>query len=451
MQLSPDERAQPVQIGFILVFAIIIISFSLYQATVVPDENAEVEFEHSQAVERDMASLRNDIVRAANGGVDGVAQVQLGTSYPSRSLAVNAGPASGTIRTTGLAELGVYTDSALNSGDRVDVCPNGDLTQSVVYEPSYNYYDNAPTTIYENTGLFNRFQQSGGPTETVETAPRLVFNDEKLLNLVSLWGNVSESRSGTASFDVFQGEVQEQNVTGNFYVVLPTQAETIAPWQPVLDSPDVNLDSFEPDNDRIVLEITDEYTVFCTEVGFGEAPPSGIQSLAPPARSGGTGGDSPSQNGIQYNDGLETTSSDSAVQFDIENVGGSSATVTAVRVDERIGAVEELWKRNAAVVAVRGGRTDGNNETGGSPAAARDTNTVITLDTNAVLSTSGSGSTATVFVGDFGDATTGGGPPSWSEYNFNGLTRVSQSDNWDIRITLEFDSRGDVTYYFQET
>lgn len=39
---------------------------------------------------------------------------------------------------------------------------------------------------------------------------------------------------------------------------------------------------------------------------------------------------------------------------------------------------------------------------------------------------------------------------SFTQYNFAGLTKVSSNDQWDVRMTLQFQNRGDVTYYFEE-
>jgi hypothetical protein len=73
--------------------------------------------------------------------------------------------------------------------------------------------------------------------------------------------------------------------------------------------------------------------------------------------------------------------------------------------------------------------------------------TSIDLDQNAVLSTSGGGTSATVFVGQFGSSQGN----TFNQHDFGTLSRVSSSDDWDVSITLEFQNRGDVTFYFDES
>ena len=63
-----DERGQPVQIGFILLFGILVLAFAGYQGHVVPDQNSEVEFQHSQDVTKDMQTFRVNLLNGAENG-----------------------------------------------------------------------------------------------------------------------------------------------------------------------------------------------------------------------------------------------------------------------------------------------------------------------------------------------------------------------------------------------
>ena len=101
MQFGDDERAAAIQVGAVLLFGILIISMAMYQATVVPDQNEGVEFNHNQEVQGQMQDLRNTVVSVPGGGGGGSVTVELGTRYPSRSLLVNPGPAYGSLRTVG--------------------------------------------------------------------------------------------------------------------------------------------------------------------------------------------------------------------------------------------------------------------------------------------------------------------------------------------------------------
>jgi hypothetical protein len=157
------------------------------------------------------------------------------------------------------------------------------------------------------------------------------------------------------------------------------------------------------------------------------------------------------QNGIHYDGGLTSTGSSSAAQFDISNVGSTSARIEGIRVSVQNGVDNEVYNGNPREFEISGGDTTGyrDNSSGGNPTSrsfAADGNS-IDLTQNGVLSTSGSGSSATVFVGQFGTASGN----SFTEYNFGSLSRVSASDSWDIKIVLELQNRGDVTFYFDES
>ncbi|MUV85945.1 hypothetical protein GJ631_05000 [Natronomonas sp. CBA1123] len=171
MTFADDERGQPVVIGALLIFTILILAFSGYQAFVVPQQNAEVEFNHNQEVQNDMQDTRSSILRTAGQGTRQSTAVKLGTTYPSRVIALNPSPAAGTLRTG--EELTVSIRNAEADGEAGDYW-DGTTTRSfstrpVSYRPNYNLYDNAPTTTIEHAVIYNGFDdgtllpQSGQP------------------------------------------------------------------------------------------------------------------------------------------------------------------------------------------------------------------------------------------------------------------------------------------------
>ncbi|MFC6788135.1 hypothetical protein ACFQFD_19860 [Halobaculum halobium] len=82
------------QIGAVILFGFLIVA-STYQATVVPDQNREVEFLHNQEVQTDMVELSASVAATGRTGSAAPATVKLGTRYPSRTFFVNPPPASG--------------------------------------------------------------------------------------------------------------------------------------------------------------------------------------------------------------------------------------------------------------------------------------------------------------------------------------------------------------------
>ena len=79
---SDDSRGVSTVIGFIFIFAIVIILLSVYQAQFVPQENREVEFRHFQEAQSDMVEIRSAIATAGQADVSQYPTIRLGTTYP---------------------------------------------------------------------------------------------------------------------------------------------------------------------------------------------------------------------------------------------------------------------------------------------------------------------------------------------------------------------------------
>lgn len=196
-----DERGQAIQIGAVLLFGILIVGLSTYQAFVVPDQNRQIEFNHNQEVQQELQDLRNGIVSIPGGSDGRSVSVPLGVRYPSRVIAVNPGPATGSLRTAGTTN-GDVNATVLNAtaegetGDFWDGRAHVYATGALVYEPSYNEYRQAPQTVYDTTVLFNQY----GDRNLTSTGQRLI--DDERINLITLNGSLSVARSGPASVDL---------------------------------------------------------------------------------------------------------------------------------------------------------------------------------------------------------------------------------------------------------
>jgi len=202
MEFRGDERAVVIQIGAVLLLAALVIAMSGYQATVVPDQNNEIEFNHNQQVQGEMQDLRNGIVSTAGGSGGSSYSVTLGTTYPARTLFVNPTPPSGQLRTLGTGEVLIENANATGSEDSsVQAYWNGTSrtvnTTAFAYRPNYNELKSAPTTVYEHSLLYNAH-----PTGANTTVTDQVLVDGNEITLVTLAGEVQESSSGTASVNV---------------------------------------------------------------------------------------------------------------------------------------------------------------------------------------------------------------------------------------------------------
>ena len=71
MDVSGDDRGQSVQIGFVLIFGILIVTLSIFQAGIVPNQNRTVEFNHYQEVRNDMTVLYTEVVSLGSSSRSG--------------------------------------------------------------------------------------------------------------------------------------------------------------------------------------------------------------------------------------------------------------------------------------------------------------------------------------------------------------------------------------------
>ncbi|MFP8888833.1 Ig-like domain-containing protein [Natrialbaceae archaeon A-CW2] len=192
-----EERAVSTIIGAVLILGILVTALALYQVNVVPDDNRAVEYEHHQGVQSQLLDVRNGLVNAPDRRV-GSYSVALGTTYPTRTFTINPPPSSGTLETVGENRTIRLENVEVEGGDVGDYWNERELefnTSSLVYQPRYNEYRNAPTIVYENSVLFN--EQNGG--QAALSGQRLV--DGNTIQLVLLEGEYSSSQSGTVAVD----------------------------------------------------------------------------------------------------------------------------------------------------------------------------------------------------------------------------------------------------------
>jgi hypothetical protein len=243
MSFRGDRRAVTVQVGAVLLLGFVVISLSLYQATVVPQQTKGTEFQHSQDVQTQLTTVRNAIVETGSTGATQPAAVELGTRYRPRAVFVNPPPASGTLRTVDTTDpsvsVVVTNGSAADTDSEVADYWSGTNrtynTGGLVYRPSYSVYRGAPVTAYENTVLYNVFD--GGQTLT-RSDEQLV--DGRRLNLLVLNGSLTRNGVEATTLDprplsVSSTRVTLRNDTANITLRLPTRLSPSA-WSRLLDT-----------------------------------------------------------------------------------------------------------------------------------------------------------------------------------------------------------------------
>jgi hypothetical protein len=211
--LSSDARAVTTQIGAVLLLGILVTLLTAYQATIVPEANAETEFDHSRAVLDELQTLQAEYHNAMSTGTDIESTVTLGTDYSSRLLAINPPPASGRLATT--AEGSIRSDGI----DIGAICGQGGTTRALQYEPNYHEYRDAPTITFESSVLYSDF----GDEYIVESEQSIISGTQ--LELTPLDGTISETGTGRESIRFRAGpkNTTEETVSGELRLTIPTE------------------------------------------------------------------------------------------------------------------------------------------------------------------------------------------------------------------------------------
>lgn len=199
--LSADGRGVSPLVGFILLLGILTATLVTYQVNVVPQQNAEVEFDHSVRAEADLEELRAAVLTTGTTTDDVAAtrsvQVQLGTQYPSRLIAVNPPPVEGQLNT----EPGTVNFSGVAianpdpfRGDPAATMLGSHETTYIRYSPDYREVDTPADRVLENSLLYNS-NENGNVTVTDQ---RLVQNGSRSIRVVLVGGELEASGLSTS-------------------------------------------------------------------------------------------------------------------------------------------------------------------------------------------------------------------------------------------------------------
>ena len=197
--VGSDRRGASEVLGAILVFAILIAAIGVFQVTVVPQTNEEIEFKHSTGVRADVADLRAAMVNTGTDGGRRTVSVRTGVDYPSRSVTVSPPAPRGQLSTsgevTGAIELQGISATDPEAADFWDGTATFD-SRFVTYRPSYNYYGEAPVTRYEPTVVYSSFRDA----DVAETPQSLV--EGRTIDVVLASGSLSRNGVATETVEV---------------------------------------------------------------------------------------------------------------------------------------------------------------------------------------------------------------------------------------------------------
>lgn len=268
-----STRAQSTVIGVVLLFGIAIIAFSSYQAVQIPDQNAQIEYQHFQDVQNDLIAVRSGISTAGQVDVPQYRTVTLGTAYPTRILGINPPPPAGTLATSEPYNITITDEN----NNRTNVS-----TRFLTYQNGYNQLD-VGTIRYENSVLYLDERSSSAEIVILEDQNFLVGGNS--LRITALQNDFTRSTTGRVTIELFpvDGAVDNLNdLSGNVTITLPTQlneseywgASALADYENGMNGITYNgvEDTAEPDLYRVNLTVDNPDHLKINTVGVQEAP-----------------------------------------------------------------------------------------------------------------------------------------------------------------------------------
>lgn len=282
-----DDRAQSLQVGLAVTFALLVTAAGIYATTVVPNRNARAEMEHAETVDRDLQQLRTAMVTARSTGRARSAVVDLGLDYggPFGSMFP---PSSGALRTgaggdialldnTGSPQLPLetYCGDLNRDGDADDPTVG---TRTVVYDPDYGFQDTGGVTHIGNSVKFRLFDDGGVTVGSDQTVV-----DGSDIRLAPVQGSLSRTATGTVSVDIRGGSRGGTRFTPDQKVTLLLPSELpVDQWERLLAEERVSngghveqVAAGPGDRVAITLESDVTYELSCRSLGLNEGPPDG--------------------------------------------------------------------------------------------------------------------------------------------------------------------------------
>ncbi len=344
--MRDDNRAVSTVIGVVILFGFLILALSLYQVEIVPQQNAEAEFQHSGEVRNDLVELRAGILQAGSIDQPQYQTVQLGTSYPTRVFTINPPPPAGTIRTTESYPITIAYES---NGTVIETIP----TRFIEYRPGYNELDQSPTW-YDASVLYLDARQEGGGIAVIED--QSLVNDGKV-QITALQNEFRRSGTGRVTVELRPAESITGDIPeGDLNVTIPTRLSDEEYW----NGTDISSDIYSITDDRngdnvhnLTLETTTTNLTVDT-VGVQEAPEEPSQNdnarLGGGGSDGGDDSDGEPPMGLVYNndaiaiDGNDDPRPDRSggVEFSVTNQYEQPVTITSMTIDPDNPDINEL-------------------------------------------------------------------------------------------------------------
>lgn len=280
----PSRRGQTEVLGVVFSFVIIIGLIGINQAFIVPQTNSKVEIQHDRGVQSDMVDLRGEAIEAAASNNPRTTSVKLGVRYPTRIVAKNPPPVSGTLQTEDGGNI------SIENAQLEEICGTDEQpdTKFWTYQADYNVYDSGLPITVENTVTHRG--SNGTLTDTKQTVIR-----GNVIRIIRFTGDYHANGVGSRTVEMIPSETGQGviNESAAINVTLPTRMDNET-WSDLLsDEIDEGLikgvDATAVENVTITMkgptadgtDDVDQIIVRCTTIGVDERPDVDPSSAGP--------------------------------------------------------------------------------------------------------------------------------------------------------------------------
>jgi hypothetical protein len=325
-KLHQDSRGVSTVVGFIFIFAILMILLSINQAQFVPVENEEIEFQHFQDVRNDLTEVHAAISEAGQANVAQYPTVKLGTTYPPRILAVNPAPPSGILETRGPYDIEI-SDLDSDNNERIQ-------TRFLRYENGYTQMEIGPIW-YENSVLYLDERSNNGNIVIFENQETFIPNGS--VRVTALQKDFRKSGTGKITLNIYPAEtagVDLSEMSGEVSVTIPTrlsgefwkkevQTHASAEYVETASAGEVNRTTFRVDIDQLrfntvgIDSAPEAQGSARNGVGQGPEPPEDPEGPKPVEKvPSGPYAYADADNDLEYDEGETTYTASDLYDFD---------------------------------------------------------------------------------------------------------------------------------------
>lgn len=249
------------QVGFILIFGIMMLGLTMYQANVVPTQNKNIEIKHSQEMKYEFSDIQSAIFNTGMTGSPRTKTFPMSLQYPTRLVAINPVQPAGQLSTSALRSITISNSSMSHT------IP----TRYLEYEVDYRLYNNNPIYTYETGFVYRNFENA----QTSITPNQFILNNG--FSIVALQGQYNETSYTDARIPVEQTSSLVKYTITNPEITVPTRLDE-KHWQGFADErSNVNIEYDDTVGDKkVTITRNGEMELYLTSVSLSDDTDGGV-------------------------------------------------------------------------------------------------------------------------------------------------------------------------------